>query len=673
MSTTASLELWGGLECTVARIGGRYRDQSVETGHHARPEDLDRIAALGIRTLRYPVIWETISPDAPDRCDWSWHDDRLGRIRQLGLTPIAGLLHHGSGPHYTNLLDPAFPRLFAQHAGRVARRYPWIAHYTPVNEPLTTARFSGLYGHWYPHGTSYREFLTALVAQCRATVLAMRAIRRVNAAAQLVQTDDLGRTFSTPALAYQAEHENERRWLTFDLLCGRVDRHHPWWQILRAHGISERHLEIFLEADCAPDIIGINHYLTSERFLDERLARYPQHFWGGNGVARYADVEAVRLPRPGGELGPAARLAETWERYKRPIAVTEVHHGCTRDEQLRWLSQVWGAAKTARERGADIRAVTIWSMFGTTDWNSLLTREHGVYEPGVFDVRGPEPRPTALAHAAASLAVRGRIEHPVLDRPGWWRRDERFYRPVKARRRIAAANAPRSLLILGAGTAVANALSRIATIRGLDHEAVRSNAVGSAAPDKVLDRQLPWAVIDAETAAPQALVRRCHDRGVPYLAISSAQVFAARVGQAYAEDDVPSVGDRSGRRAASAQARIAALCPGALIVRAGPLFGPWDGDNFAWRMLHALASGGRPKADAEIVSPSYLPDLVHVALDLLIDGERGFWHLPNSGQASWAELAMMLAERAGLPPRPRVSATGSEMRISALRSRRGAL
>ena len=25
-------------------------------------------------------------------------------------------------------------------------RYPWIDAYTPVNEPLTTARFSGLYG-----------------------------------------------------------------------------------------------------------------------------------------------------------------------------------------------------------------------------------------------------------------------------------------------------------------------------------------------------------------------------------------------------------------------------------------------------------------------------------------------------------------------------------------------
>jgi dTDP-4-dehydrorhamnose reductase len=64
------LELWGGLECTVARIGDDFRDQVQETGHRDRIEDLDRIASLGIRTLRYPVLWETISPESPDEADF---------------------------------------------------------------------------------------------------------------------------------------------------------------------------------------------------------------------------------------------------------------------------------------------------------------------------------------------------------------------------------------------------------------------------------------------------------------------------------------------------------------------------------------------------------------------------------------------------------------------------
>src|SRR5215218_1173015 len=135
--TKQAIELWGGVECTVARIGNDFRDQSLDTGHTSRIEDLERIADLGIRTVRYPVLWETIAPDAPDRADWRWHDQRLTRLRDLGIRVIATLCHHGSGPRYTNLLDSAFPELLSGHARRVAERYPWIDLYTPVNEPLT--------------------------------------------------------------------------------------------------------------------------------------------------------------------------------------------------------------------------------------------------------------------------------------------------------------------------------------------------------------------------------------------------------------------------------------------------------------------------------------------------------------------------------------------------------
>ena len=71
-----------------------------------------------------------------------------------------------------------------------------------------------------------QTFAHALVNECRATVLAIQAIGAVNPAARLIQTEDLGKAFSTPALAHEAEFQNQRRWLSFDLLCGRVDRDH---------------------------------------------------------------------------------------------------------------------------------------------------------------------------------------------------------------------------------------------------------------------------------------------------------------------------------------------------------------------------------------------------------------------------------------------------------------
>src|SRR3546814_4077611 len=75
----------------------------------------------------------------------------------------------------------------------------------------------------------------------------------------------------------------------------------------------------------------------------------------------------------------AERLKEVWKRYAIPLAITEVHHGCTREEQVRWLLEVWQAAKSLMQDGVDLRAVTLWSLFGNVDWRSLLTRKEGVY------------------------------------------------------------------------------------------------------------------------------------------------------------------------------------------------------------------------------------------------------------------------------------------------------
>ncbi len=234
------LELWGGHECTVNRVGDQFFDQTARTGHQTRIGDLQRFAQAGVSALRYPILWERISPGRQDERDWRWTDERLAEIRRLGMRPIAGLTHHGSGPRHTSLVDDGFAPGLAAHATAVAERYPWMDAYTPVNEPLTTARFATLYGHWYPHLRDETAWWVALLNQIDATRLSMRAIRAVNPDARLIQTDDLGHTFSTPQLRDQAAFENERRWLSWDLLTGRVVPGHFFWERLEWSGLADR-------------------------------------------------------------------------------------------------------------------------------------------------------------------------------------------------------------------------------------------------------------------------------------------------------------------------------------------------------------------------------------------------------------------------------------------------
>src|SRR5918993_1836206 len=103
-----TLELWGGVEATVNRVRESYIDQLSISGHAARLDDLERLAQLGIRTVRYPVLWERTAPAPGGTPDWRWADERLGALRDLGITPIVGFVHHGSGPRPTSLLDPRF-------------------------------------------------------------------------------------------------------------------------------------------------------------------------------------------------------------------------------------------------------------------------------------------------------------------------------------------------------------------------------------------------------------------------------------------------------------------------------------------------------------------------------------------------------------------------------------
>jgi dTDP-4-dehydrorhamnose reductase len=694
------LQLWGGLECTVNRVGDRYFDQIEASGHSGRLDDLDRFASLGITAIRYPVLWEQIAPSDANKPCWAWTDRALARLRELDLKPIVGLVHHGSGPRDTSLLDPAFPRKLADFAARVAERYPWVEMVTPINEPLTTARFACLYGHWYPHVRDERSFVRALMNQILAIRASMAAFRAVNPETALMQTEDLGKTYSTSTLAYQAEFENHRRWLTFDLLFGRVDSGHPLMRHLLDNGATHAELESLAEDPCAPDIVGVNHYLTGERFLDGRVEHYPSASRGGNGIHEYADVEAVRVLE-NGIAGHTGLLTEAWERFRAPLAITEVHLGCTREHQLRWLAEAWQSACVLRDDGCDIRAVTVWSLLGSCNWDSLLTKEDGVYEPGPFDTRSIPPRETALATVARELASQGHSSHPALDGDGWWRSRSRLSYPghrsaPHSRVLERQIHSRRPILITGAGGTLGSAVARICAARGLEHRALTHADLDIARPDAVdavIAELEPWAIVNAagyvrvddaewysascrraNTDGALTLGRACAEKEIRLLTFSTDLVFDGESSRPYVESAVVNPLSVYGASKADAERELLKLKRQPLVVRTSAFFGPWDEYNFLTATLASIAAGiSVAAADDVVVSPTYVPDLVNAALDLLIDDGRGIWHLTNPSAVSWLEFGKLAANAAGLDADLIVAKPASELRLRARRPRFSAL
>lgn len=640
-------ELWGGVECTINRVNDKYYSQLEKTGYVARNDNISHIAALQLKALRYPILWEMYQPAANQPIDFSTADKELKALAKHGIRVIAGLLHHGSGPNFTNLLDPKFPEAFSAYARRVAEKFPDLCQYTPVNEPLTTARFSGLYGIWYPHCSDDRSFIRMLFNQMKAVVMAMQEIRKINPSAQLIQTEDLCKVHSTTELTYQRDFENIRRWLSFDLLCGKVDQRHPLWRYLKDSGITDAEFKYFLNNRCPPDILGLNYYPTSERFLDHEIDRYPAGRIGGNGIHRYADTEACRT---GHAVGIKKLIHEAWDRYHLPIAITEAHLGCTREEQLRWFDEVWSDACRTRAEGVDLRAVTAWSLFGSMDWDSLVTKDQGHYESGAYDVRG-NVRPTAVARMIRQIALTGEYQTPLLKAPGWWKDVA-----VPATTGNAAST---PLLILGNGP-LSKALAKVCAARRITYivPLTDETALGSRERiSKLIDTYKPWAVINTlayrgidagerhlldclyyNTTIPEEAAYACREHGIQFMTFSSVQVFDGQKSSPYDEQDDVYPMNNYGLTQAMAEAIVSSVYPSSIIIRTSSLFGA----NGSGLLPDSFPVGAAAAADS-IVSPAFLPHVASAAIDLLVDEEADIWHLSN-GQAgvAWSDFTAAL-------------------------------
>ena len=190
--------------------------------------------------------------------------------------------------------------------------------------------------------------------------------------------------------------------MTYHFLRGTPPRAGPLAQWLRANGVDAAQLDWFRSHGDPGLIAGVNHYITSERYIDENLAAYPAHTHGGNGRERYADTEAAAVEIP--LCGWSGILREVHEHAPGPLAITEVHLGRPSEAQIRWLMSAYAAAEHVRAEGLDMRAVTAWSLLGNYNWPRLVTRDEGVYEAGVFDVRDGQRRPTPLADTVRALA-----------------------------------------------------------------------------------------------------------------------------------------------------------------------------------------------------------------------------------------------------------------------------
>jgi dTDP-4-dehydrorhamnose reductase len=203
----------------------------------------------------------------------------------------------------------------------------------------------------------------------------------------------------------------------------------------------------------------------------------------------------------------------------------------------------------------------------------------------------------------------------------------------------------------------------------------------------MVDTYKPWAVINTagylkieeaekeaencfliNSVAPKYLSMVCRRKGIQFLTFSSDLVFDGKKNNPYLESDSVSPLSVFGQSKAMAEESVLHNNPNALIIRTSAFFGPWDKRNFVYNAIKALQNQEAFSAPNDvIISPTYVPDLVHTSLDLLIDEASGVCNISNRGSISWAMLVSEIAERSGCDVRNFKALSLSEMNFSAAR------
>lgn len=367
-----------GIECSYPTIdnGKTRRDLLEECGHYTHwKKDLQLVKDMGLNVLRYGLPYHLVHK-SPDRYDWTFADEVMNEIKRLDIVPILDLMHFGVPDWIGNFQNPELPLHFSRYAAAVARRYPWVKFYTPVNEIYVTAKMSAKEGLWNEQLKTDRGFVTAIKNITAASILATHQIARLRPDCVIVQSESAEYVHE----AYidklpEIELKNKLRFLALDLLYA----NHPdgeVYQYLMDNGMTREEYDWFMAGEPPGYQITGNDY------------------YGRNETIRLRDGKIFNASDV---LGWYQITKEYYNRYKKPVMHTETNVFNAEQAPV-WLWKQWMNILHMRKDGVPVLGFTWYSLIDQVDWDIGLAEKKGkINECGLYDMER-NPRPVAEAY-----------------------------------------------------------------------------------------------------------------------------------------------------------------------------------------------------------------------------------------------------------------------------------
>ena len=357
-----------GIECSYPTVedGKWRRDEMFETRHYELwQRDFELAREIGATHLRYGPPLHLVFT-GPGQYRWDLIDEVMAELEAHGPEPILDLCHFGVPNWLENFQNPEIVPALTQYARAFAERYPWVRFYTPVNEMYVTARMSAFDGLWNEERTDESSFITAAFNLAGANTHMTDAVVSVRPDAVFINSESsefYQCCCPDPEIVERAALENERRFLTLDLLYGR-EVGERMLACLSENGREGEYRTFLTRKGPRRSVLGVDYYEWNEKLIDsDGRVRALGELFGWSVIAR-----------------------QYWERYRRTMMHTETNRIDASDAP-HWLWRQWHNVQLLRSEGVPLVGFTWYSLTDQIDWGTALAKARGRVDPvGLFDL-----------------------------------------------------------------------------------------------------------------------------------------------------------------------------------------------------------------------------------------------------------------------------------------------
>lgn len=339
------LENWDEIAGT-AKNSSNYISGKAADHYRRYEEDFDIVRSLHMNAFRFNIEWSRLEPE-----QGVWNTEAIAHYRKYfealearRITPVVTLFHFTLPTWFAELGGFEKRRNikhYLQFVEKVIDEYGrYIKYVITINEPEVYASQSYHEGNWPPQ----------LHSKTRMLRVVHNLIAAHNKAAKLIHAR--GRRYKV-SMAYNLSH-------TYP---GDDARLTVWSAGMINYGANVYILRRTVRSN---DFIGLNYYFTN------RIYGYRTH----NPDERLSDL--------GWDMQPshlADVLEDTYDRYKKPIMITENGLADERDQYRSWwIAQTLQAMQTAQNNGVDLLGYMHWSLLDNFEWDKGFWPKFGLVE-----------------------------------------------------------------------------------------------------------------------------------------------------------------------------------------------------------------------------------------------------------------------------------------------------